>query len=548
MRAWRFRVLAVAGGLLVPAAAMADSRPNVVLIMTDDQGYGDLGCTGNDKIRTPNLDRLAESGAWFERFHVSPVCTPTRASLMTGRYNFRTRAIDTYIGRAMMDPDEWTLAEAMAAGGYATGIFGKWHLGDNYPMRPIDQGFQESLVHKGGGLAQPSGPPDEGYFDPTLWHNGKAVATKGYCTDIFTNAAIGFVERNRSRPFFVYLATNAPHDPLQIADEYVRPYRAMGLDEKTAKVYGMVANIDENVGRLLAKLRDLGLERDTIVVFLTDNGPAGKRYNAGMRGTKGTVYEGGIRVPCFVRWPARIRPGTRVQPIAAHIDLMPTLLDACGTAAPKGLRLDGVSLLPLLLEQKVDWPQRRLFFQWHRGDEPVAFRNCAVLTERWKMVDGKELYDLIVDPAEQNDVAAQHPDVAERLRADYEAWLKDVSATRGYAPPRIVVGTEHENPVTLTRQDWRSPTGWADEHCGHWEIRIAEAGVFDVTAEFPKNTEGETVRLRIGADEWKTSLSREKKCGFDGLQLKAGDTEIEVWIVADGTRRGAAYVHVMRVK
>ncbi|MBM4042793.1 MAG: arylsulfatase, partial [Planctomycetes bacterium] len=329
-------------------------RPNVLLIITDDQCYGDLGCHGNEKLKTPNLDKLAAESVEFTQFYVCPVCAPTRASLMTGRYNYRTGAIDTYLGRAMMHPDEVTLAEVLAAAGYKTGIFGKWHLGDNYPLRPIDQGFQEALTHKGGGLCQPSDfPGNPGYTDPILDHNGKPEPTKGYCTDVYTDAALKFIEANKGQPWFCYHATNAPHSPLQVDEKYVEPYRKMGLGENTAKVYGMVANIDENVGRLLAKLDELKLAENTIVIFLTDNGPCGSqrdkgqpiRFNAGLRDQKGTVYDGGIRVPFFFRWPAKIKTGRKVGTIAAHIDVLPTLAAACGARVPPDIKLDGLSLM-----------------------------------------------------------------------------------------------------------------------------------------------------------------------------------------------------------
>ena len=227
------------------------TQPNIVLIITDDQGYGDLGSTGNQQIQTPNLDRFAEESTRFNRFYVSPVCAPTRASLMTGRYNYRTGVVDTYVGRAMMESSEITLAELLRDAGYDTGIFGKWHLGDTWPIRPMDQGFAESLVHMGGGIGQPSDPPDNTYFEPTLQHNGETVRPDGYCTDIFADAAIEYIKEQRSKPFFVYLATNAPHGPLQIDEQYVAKYRDMGIENKTARIYGMVENIDENVGKVL---------------------------------------------------------------------------------------------------------------------------------------------------------------------------------------------------------------------------------------------------------------------------------------------------------
>ena len=243
--------------------ATAGKPPNIILVLTDDQGYGDIGIHGNDKIRTPNLDRFATEGIEFTHFYVSPVCAPTRASLMTGRYHYRSGVLETYRGGARMDGDEVTLAELLKAVGYRTGIFGKWHLGDSYPMRAIDQGFEEALVLKAGGITQPPDRPNS-YFDPLLWENGKPVRRTGYCTDIFFNAALDFIARNREHPFFAYIPTNAPHTPLQVSEHYAAPYRAMGLDDDTARVYGMEQNIDENFGRLLAKLDELDLRRNTI--------------------------------------------------------------------------------------------------------------------------------------------------------------------------------------------------------------------------------------------------------------------------------------------
>ena len=549
------------GGLASLPACRADAeqerrQPNVVLVMTDDQCYGDMGCHGNDKIKTPNLDRLHEESLRFTNFYVCPVCSPTRASLMTGRYNYRTGAIDTYIGRSMMHPDETTLAEILARNGYQTGIFGKWHLGDNYPLRAMDQGFAESLVHNGGGIGQPSDPHGNSYFDPQLKHNGVQKEYTGYCTDLFTDAAMQFVEENRDRPFFVYLATNAPHSPLQIADEYVKPYLAMGLDEPVAKVYGMVTNIDENVGRLRAKLEDLGLSENTIFVFLTDNGPCGSqgepRYNSGFRDRKGTVYEGGIHVPCFVHWPSRLEAGVEVDRIAAHIDLLPTILEACDITPSQDLALDGRSLLPLMLQQsekRIDWPDRTLFFQWHRGDEPDLYRNSAARNQRYKLVGKNELYDLIKDPGEKRNIAVDHPEVAAEMRHLYEEWFRDVSSTRGYAPPRIHLGTPHENPVTLTRQDWRGSDGWGDNQLGYWEVTVAEPGKYDVTLRFPTTKDPKEAFFRLGkVDANRSLIAAENSCTFRGLQLESGDGRLDAWLNARDGKVGSMYVDVKRVK
>ncbi|MBE3069193.1 MAG: arylsulfatase [Planctomycetes bacterium] len=534
-------------------------RPNVVLIMTDDQGYGDLGCHGNARLRTPHLDRLAAESVEMTHFHVMPVCAPTRACLMTGRYNYRTGAIDTYLGRAMMHPDEVTLAEMLAPAGYRCGLFGKWHLGDNYPMRPTDQGFHEALYHLGGGLCQPSDPPGSpGYFDPILHRNGKPEQVKGYCTDVFTDAAIAFIEANRDRPFFAYLATNAPHGPLQVADTYWKPYQEAGLDEAVARTYGMIANLDENVGRLLARLKDLGLAENTVVVFLTDNGPDGRqegRYDAGLRAQKGSVYDGGIRVPFFIRWPGRLQAGRKVETIAAHIDLVPTLLDVCGVPPPAGVKLDGLDLLPLLDGRAGDCPERTLYFQWHRGDQPMRFRDAAARGPRFKLVmhqKGRapvfELYDMAADPGEAKDVAAAQPDVVAAMRAGYEAWFKDVSSTRGYAPPRIHLGTPHENPTVLSRQDWRGPSaGWARDSLGYWEVHVASVGTYDVTLRFARTAEACKAILKLPGVNLTEDVDRgAEACTFPGVRLATGDGRLEAWLALADRNLGVQYVEVNR--
>ncbi|HET8550451.1 MAG TPA: arylsulfatase [Bryobacteraceae bacterium] len=515
-------------------AAPPARRPNILLIITDDQGYGDLGCHGNPHLKTPNIDRIAAEGVEFTQFHVTPVCAPTRAGLLTGRYNYRTGVVDTYLGRAMMHPDELTVAEMLREAGYRTGIFGKWHLGDNYPLRAIDQGFEEALVHTGGGIGQPSDPPGNRYFDPILFHNGKPEKHTGYCTDVFANAAIRFIEQNRSRPFFAYLATNAPHVPLEIAETWVTPYRRMGLDAITAAVYGMVQNVDENVGRILEALRSTGVERDTIVLFMTDNGPQQARYNADMRGLKGSVYEGGIRVPLFVRWPGRFDGGRRVDGVCANIDLAPTLLELCGIR-PRA-KLDGVSLASLT------WPERSLFFQWHRGDVPQPHRGAAVRSGRWKLVHGTELYDLGVDPAETKDVAATHPEVVTKLVTEYEHWFRDVSATRGYVPPRIVIGSKHENPTLLTRQDWRGPrAGWDKNSIGHWEVEVQREARYRVTLRFEGAGEA---RFRLGAVEVAAKPAPgATEHTWNNVRLPAGPATLEASIGNTGVR----YVEVERL-
>ncbi len=586
-----FGLAALLGGLaandrLRAADAPAGARrPNVVVIITDDQGHGDLGFHGNPKIRTPNLDSLARQSVRLDHFHVMPVCAPTRACLMTGRYNYRTRVVDTFQGRAMMDPQEVTLAEMLGPAGYRTAIFGKWHLGDNYPLRAIDQGFQEALVLKGGGIGQPSDPPGgTSYFDPILQRNGQPVKTPGYCSDIFTDAAIDFIAANRARPFFVYLAFNCPHTPLEVPEAYLKPYRDMHLandqfpsagqplaapldPDITARVYGMVTNIDDNVGRLLATLEKSDLARDTIVVFLTDNGPQQVRYNSGMLDLKTSVHEGGTRVPCFIRWPAALPADRVVDRIAAPIDLVPTLLEACGVAPPAGVALDGKSLLPLLKRDLPDWPDRTLFTQWHRGDVPERYRAFAARSQRYKLVRADqpllpvqmapntplekvfELFDMEADPLETQNIADQHPDIVDRLRAAYDRWFDDVSATRGYDPPRIVLGAAQENPTILTRQDWRVPRGIVTPNvAGHWEIDVARRGSYAITLRFAPRPLAPIAHLSIrGVTLTKELEPRTGEWTFEPVALTPGPSRLEAWVSHGEATAGVLRVEVKRL-
>ncbi len=571
-------------GLAQRQASQNARRPNVLLIITDDQGYGDLGYHGNPVIRTPNLDRLARDSASFKHFYVSPVCAPTRASLMTGRYNYRTGVTDTYLGRALMHPDEVTLAEMLSAAGYATGIFGKWHLGDSYPMRPIDQGFQQSLTLNGGGIGQPSDPPGgESYFDPVLFRNGRAEKTKGYVSDVITDAALKFIEQNRAKPFFTYLAFNAPHTPLETPEKNYQYYRQMNLKpedfpglektgghpipnnfnaETTARIYGMVENIDENIGRLMAKLDQLKIAGDTAIVFLTDNGPQQPRYNAGMLRLKGTVNEGGVRVPFFVRWPGRVEAGREIDRIAAHIDVAPTLLEICGATKPKRVAFDGVSLLPLLVGAKTDWPDRTLYFQWHRGDAPEMYRSFAARSQNFKLVqplgNGENrlppqfdfhLFDMAADPLETKNIAAEKPEIVEKMKRDYEAWFKDVTSKRDYADSgvsRIFIGSPREAMTRLTRQDWRGPqAGWTPKSVGHWEVNVVRAGAYRISARLNKLDKTAVARFLCG----RISLQKDVAAGTDGVvfedvRLPIGTGRVECFVEQGGVRIGVRDIEI----
>ena len=509
-------------------------KPNFVVILTDDQGYGDIGIHGNEQIRTPNLDRLARESIEFTRFYVEPVCAPTRAALMTGRYHYRTGVIHTSRGGAKMHGEEVTVAERLREEGYRTGMFGKWHLGDNYPMRPMDQGFEQALWHKSGGIGQSPDSPNS-YFDPGLWRNGKIEKARGYCTDVFFEAAIEFISERPGEPFFVYLPTNAPHTPLEVADERWKPYADAGLDETTARVYAMVENIDENFGRLLAKLDELGLRRRTYIVFLSDNGPQQQRYTAGLRGRKGSTYEGGIRALSFWQGPG-LEP-RRVDRIAAHVDLAPTLLDLAGVA-PKD-SFDGRSLRPLLYGDEADWPERTHFAQVHRGLEPARYQNAAVETDRWKLVLGPgafndeswaysgdppvELYDLDADPGEEHDLSASKPAVTSDLKSRYEAWFADVESSRGFTPGVIHLGSEAEPKAVLCRyQD----STFVDGKPTSWSVEIERTGRYRLSVNSPEKGGG-TVHVRWKGEE----KAEEAASAAQGavFELAAGEGPLDIW-------------------
>jgi arylsulfatase A-like enzyme len=528
--------------------------------MTDDQGWGDFGFHANPHLKTPHLDRLAAASTELTSFYVSPVCSPTRASLMTGRYNYRTGAIDTFLGRSTMAGDEVTIAEMLASAGYRTGIFGKWHLGDNYPCRSMDQGFEESLVCRGGGVGQPADPPGTRYLDPTLVHNGKPEKVSGYCSDVFTNAAIRFVEQHRGDPFFVYLAFNCPHTPLELPPGYEQRYQGLGLDDTTSKIYAMIANIDDNLGRLLGKLDELKLADNTIVVFLTDNGPQQPRFNGVFRDRKGSVYDGGIHVPCLLRWPGKFAPGAKNRQLAAHIDIAPTLLDACGVRRPANVAFDGASLLGVLTGKSPPIESRQLFFQWHRGDRPELGRACAARLGNLKLVQSLsregnlpaerpwELYDLSTDPGEQQNLIVKEPELAARMKAAYEKWFADVSSTRGYPPPQIIVGTKHENPTTLTRQDWRGPqAGWQDQALGDWQIEVAATGPYDITLRLPAADRARKTRLRVGELE-KTEMlpAGAERVTYSDVQLPKGVMKVEGAVERGDGWVGVHYIDLAR--
>jgi len=439
------------------AAAGAAPRPNIVYVMTDDQGYGDLSAHGNPMVRTPHLDRLRAESVRFTEFHASPTCAPTRAALLTGRHEFRSGVTHTLLERERLALSARTLPQFLGQAGSTSGIFGKWHLGDEDAYQPLRRGFDRAFIHGCGGIGQ-SHPgscgdvPGNRYVDPVIRDDGTFVRTKGYCTDVFFAAAIDWIDacHRAERPFFCYVATNAPHLPYEcpagtegrilaaldaagVPAAGERPSRA-----EVARFLAMIENVDANVGRLLDTLDRLGIADDTLVVFTTDNGTAAGHavWNAGMRGTKGTPYRGGTRVPSFWRWPGTLPAGVDVSAVTAHVDVLPTLCELAGAAVPPDAAVEGRSLVPLLRDAAAPWPDRSLVThlgRWQRGQAAASkFAGCRVRHGRWSLVntrnqaDAWELYDVATDPGETADVAAVHPEVMARLAADYDAWWESV--------------------------------------------------------------------------------------------------------------------------
>jgi len=470
-------------------------RPNIVLIITDDQGYGDLSCHGNPVLKTPNLDALHAESVRFTDFHVAPTCAPTRAPLMTGHWSNRTGVWHTINGRSILREGEVTIAQMLAEAGYATGMFGKWHLGDNYPSRPQDRGFQEVLCHGGGGVGQTPDYWNNAYFDGSYFHNGKPVPVEGFCTDVFFDYALEFIGRHRKgqRPFFAYIATNAPHGPMHAPQKYADAYA--DLPVHTAHFFGMIANIDDNVGRLRAKLTEWGLAENTLVIFMTDNGTGGgaKLFNAGMRGAKGSEYEGGHRVPFFVHWPAGgLDRGRDIPELAAHVDVPSTLLDLAGIPSPADWKPDGRSLRPLLEARNNDpvWQQRVVITDSQRILHPEKWRKSSVMQAQWRLINGQELYHIGRDPGQRRDIAEEHPTVVRHLRDAYERWWADISPS--FADDcEIVLGHPAENPSRLTSHDWMckgfAPWNQASiralrvPETAPWAVQIHEAGEYELT-------------------------------------------------------------------
>lgn len=570
-----------------PAAAGAEvsskQKPNVIIVLTDDQGYGDLSCHGNPILKTPNLDKLHSESIRFTDFHVAPMCTPTRGQLMSGRDCLANGAMNVSSGRALLRRGLPTMADIFAASGYRCGQFGKWHLGDNYPYRPQDRGFHETVWYPSSHLGSAPDFWNNHYFDDVYWHNGKREKFSGYTTDVLFNEAIKWMRAQAAahQPFFCYLPTAAAHAPLFVRQKYRELYKAQR--HNVASFFGMIANIDENMGRLEAFLRETGLRENTILIFMTDNGgtfgvPV---FNAGMRGRKVDLWEGGHRVPCFIRWPAgKLRAAGDLADLAEVQDILPTLIDLCGLRTPPQVKFDGISLANLLRGQEEHLRDRTLVVQFSRMFGPAPRKgDAAVLWRRWRLVQDKELYDLRTDFGQRTNIIAQHPDIVAKMRAAYDKWWSAITPTVN-EHSAITLGADAENPSQLSPADWED--SFLDQGAqirsglrrnGHWNVVVAQPGTYEIElrrwareADAPiaaglpphPHTDGEfpagvalpiaKARLQIAGFDRSRDVSPSDKAVVFTTDLKAGPARLETWFYdADGAEIcGAYYVYVTR--
>lgn len=560
-------------GKLNEAMPGANQKPNVIIILTDDQGDGDMECHGSPYLKTPTLDKLYSESVRFTDFHVDPMCSPTRAALLTGCYSSRADVWHTIGGRSLLKEGMPTIADIFKANGYETAIFGKWHLGENYPFRPMDRGFKESIVFGAGAIGSNADYWQNDYFNGTYKHNGTYEQYPGYCNTVWFNQAINYISTNRDKPFFVYLPTNIPHAPLKVDKKYVEPYTNK-VSERLANYYGMISKLDEDLGNFLNQLGKMGLDKNTIVIFLSDNGPCPwfggiiidwntgfvkEGYSKGMRGGKIWGYENAHKVPFFIKWPGGgIEGGKNITALSAQIDILPTLVDLCSLKKPDGLNIDGRSLVPLLRNKIGDWPDDRTIITHNqRVDYPVKDKEYQVMTGKWRLIkrEKNELYDIKQDPGERTDIAAQHPDIVKDLYQRYLDWWKYVSVDFDKYPA-IYIGTERENQVVLYPHDAHPRNGK-----NIWVIKVARDGRYKIRmnrwpdesnkriTENPKGDQDlpiDAASLLTGNIHLIKPVTKDMRSVIFEVDLKAGITCIETSFMQTGKEKpiGSSWLYV----
>lgn len=592
----------ISASLLNLACHNPAKKPNVIIIMTDDQGYGDMSCHGNPVLNTPNLDKLFNEGVHFTDFHVSPYCAPTRASLLTGRDSRRVGVWHTYGGRSWLNEDETTIAEIFKSNEYVTGHFGKWHLGDNYPFAPHFRGFDESLMLANSGLGATDDYWENDRFDDTHFLNGKPVKTSGFSTDVFVDHTLDFIKKHKEEPFFIYLATNIPHQPWNIPNENRKKYDPEGKDthevvpyteRDMANFYGSIDKIDEQVGRVLELLESENLADDTIVLFLTDNGTVSLEYNAGMRGRKASVYEGGHRVPLFIRWPnGNLKQGKDINALTAHVDLVPTLIDLCKLKVGEQIDFDGQSMVPLLYDKSEDWNNDRIYVTQFTQGLPGGYHKYAppkegrtvVCKEKWRLVND-ELYDIAVDPAQENNVANEFPEIVKELGQEYEEYWDDIFPfTKRIA--RVHIGNAKLQCTTLSLAGVTPTLGipgeWAATQAvnaigtnGNFPLFVEKAGVYDIELrrwprevnkainaykdlggnvplyEFQEDAVQlmpEKAQIKMGYIDKTQKVNHDEVSVTFKVALPEGEADLQTWFIdEDGTSRTAYWIYIAKV-
>ncbi|GAF02691.1 arylsulfatase [Saccharicrinis fermentans] len=513
-------------------------KPNVIVVITDDQGYGDLACNGNPIIQTPNIDKFHDQSVRLTNFHVGTTCAPSRGGLMSGRNCNRNGVWHTIGGCSSLHERETTLADVFVANGYATGMFGKWHLGDNYPFRPYDRGFQETFYLKGGGVGQTPDYWNNDYFDDTYFRNGVPEKVEGYCTDVWFDEATKFIDKHKDEPFFAYVSLNAPHGPYNVPEQYVSMYDEADLAPRQKNFYGMITQLDERFGQLAEHLESTGIADNTILIFMTDNGTAAgyyynkknksfTGYNAGMRGTKGSHYDGGHRVPFFIRWPKGELMGAKdIQSLTAHVDILPTLVELCGLDVNYKYEMDGISIASLLYGKKaeVDFDKRMLVTDTQRNQWPEKGRNSCVMTTRWRLTNGNELYDIFADPGQKNNIADKHPEQVKLMQDFYNDWWS--RAEKDFEYPVIKLGTDNENPSFLTCHDMHNnqPIPWNQNMIragvafdeGYLLTQVMQAGKYRIAiSRYPKES-----GLRMDASVPGVKATKGTEAITEGVSLK----------------------------
>ncbi|UXX79838.1 arylsulfatase [Reichenbachiella carrageenanivorans] len=577
-----------------PASAV-DDKPNVIIVITDDQGYGDLGHTGNSIIQTPAIDKFASESVSLTNYHVGTTCAPTRAGFMTGRNCNRNGVWHTIMGASMLNKGEVTMADVFKENGYATGMFGKWHLGDNHPFRPHDRGFEEAFYHGGGGVGQTPDYWNNDYFDDTYFRNGVPEKQIGYCTDVWFDEAMKFIENKKEEPFFCYLSLNAPHGPYNVPKAYYEQYKdETAITEMQKRFYGMITNIDDNFARLTKQLNDLGIADNTILIFTTDNGTArgykqdkktGKYYgyNAGMRGTKSSEYDGGHRVPFIIKWPnGGLTGGKKLTALTAHVDLLPTLTTLTGQEFNSLKTLDGTDISDYLLG-KSDLSDRYLVTDTQRVPWPVKGKNSCVMEGDWRLINGVELYNVSEDPGQENNLADQFSDRVLAMNAFYETWWEDVIKETKFSvielgqdsldvitchdaraidkyppwnqslirkgapmePAKFTVNFVADGKYQFDLMRWPEESGLA--------LGTAVYDTVPATAYTDKRIAGEAMRfqkayLKIGDAQYETTLNNDSQSATMTADVALGETELLAYFdMEDGTSCNAFYVYVRKM-